>query len=580
MTDPLPTAGGPPADLPTRPLLPGPAMPSGPGGPTGPARRGPAPRHGGRHWRASRRIDRGRLLVAGAAVIAALLLLPLLLVILDARSAGWTEIHRVLFRRRSFVLLRNTVELSFLVVLVAATVGTAAACATERSRLPLRRLWTVLLVLPVAIPDFLVGFAWHTIAPTADALVAATLVMSLGTYPLVYLPVAAALRRADPAMEETAYSLGVGRLQTFFRVTLPLIRTAVMGGCVLVALTVISEYGAFEILRFQTFTTEVFGEFQTDARAAGSLAIPLVCLALLVLTVEGLVPSRGAPGTRISRVAAPVRRGWGTAAEVVGVGALVALAVGVPLGTVAYWMAQSHHTTLPAAATVATATWTTVRYSAAGAAIAVLLALPVAMMSFRHSSSPRKLLERATFLTQAVPGVVVAISLVFLATHYAFRLYQSSALLVAAYVILHFPLALVCVKTSVAQAPARLADVGRSLGRNPVAVFFRVTLPLLTPGLVAGFCLVFLTAVTELTATLVLAPIGVHTLATQFWAFQSEVAYGAAAPYALVIVAIAMIPGALLGLWFDRASHGRSSGSALPSPTSPRSPTSRPSLAA
>jgi iron(III) transport system permease protein len=117
---------------------------------------------------------------------------------------------------------------------------------------------------------------------------------------------------------------------------------------------------------------------------------------------------------------------------------------------------------------------------------------------------------------------------------------------------MHFPLALVCVRTSVAQAPPKLTDVGRSLGRGSVAVFFRVTLPLLAPGLLAGFCLVFLTAVTELTATLVLAPIGVQTLATQFWAFQSEVAYGAAAPYALVMVALAMVPGGLLALWFDR----------------------------
>ena len=97
-----------------------------------------------------------------------------------------------------------------------------------------------------------------------------------------------------------------------------------------------------------------------------------------------------------------------------------------------------------------------------------------------------------------------------------------------------------------------LVDVGRSLGRGRSVVFVRVTIPLLAPGLLAGFCLVFLTAVTELTATLVLAPIGVQTLATQFWAYQSEVAYGAAAPYALVIVAIAAVPGALLGLWFDR----------------------------
>ena len=162
------------------------------------------------------------------------------------------------------------------------------------------------------------------------------------------------------------------------------------------------------------------------------------------------------------------------------------------------------------------------------------------------------MLERSTYVTKALPGVVIALSLVFFATRYAFGLYETSTLLVAAYVILNFPLALVCVKASVAHVPPRLTDVGRSLGRGPVAVFLRVTLPLLAPGLLAGFCLVFLTAVTELTATLVLAPIGVQTLATQFWAFQQNIAYSAAAPYALVMVALAVIPGTLLGLWFDR----------------------------
>ena len=148
--------------------------------------------------------------------------------------------------------------------------------------------------------------------------------------------------------------------------------------------------------------------------------------------------------------------------------------------------------------------------------------------------------------------MVIALSLVFFATHYAFGLYQTSALLIVAYAIMHFPLALVCVKTSVAQAPARLADVGPVARPRADRGLLRVTLPLLAPGLLAGFCLVFLTAVTELTATLVLAPIGVQTLATQFWAYQSEVAYGAAAPYALAIIALAAAPGALLALWFDR----------------------------
>jgi iron(III) transport system permease protein len=513
-----------------------------------------------RPWtgRPRRRSGRDWPLVALSAVIALGLLAPLALIALDARSAGWEEIHRVLFRARSAMLLRHTVVLGVIVAAFAGTIGTGAAWLTERTALRARRVWTVLLVLPVAIPDFVVGYAWHSFAPRLNPLLGASIVMTLGTYPLVYLPVAAALRRADPAMEEAAHSLGVGRLATFRRVTLPLIRPAVLGGCVLVVLTVISEFGAFEILRYQTFTTEIFTEFQFDSQAAGALSIPLVCLGLLALFVEGIVPRRTTARLAPRRAVTPARLGRMTFPVLVALGGLVTLGVGVPVGTIVYWIAQSQHTTLPATATLASATWTTLTYSAWGAGVAVVLAVPVALMSLRRSSVTRNVLERSTYVTKALPGVVIALSLVFFATRYAFGLYETSVLLVVAYAILNFPLALVCVRTSAAQIPPRLTDVGRSLGRGPISVFFRVTLPLLAPGLLAGFCLVFLTAVTELTATLVLAPIGVETLATQFWAFQRNVAYGAAAPYALVIVALALVPGALLGLWFDRERHTRS----------------------
>ncbi|MGH3631113.1 MAG: ABC transporter permease [Sciscionella sp.] len=493
-----------------------------------------------------------RIVVMIGALIAAALLAPLVLVAIDASNAGWREIHTVLFRQRSLMLLGHTVVLALLVVGLAAVIGVSAAWATERCALPLRRLWTVLLVLPIAMPDFVVGYAWHSVAPRLSPLLGATLVMTLGTYPLVYLPAAAALRRADPSMDDTAHSLRAGRVATFLRVSLPLIAPAVLGGSVLVVLTVISEYGAFEILRYPTFTTEIFTEFQFEPQAAGALSIPLVLLGLVALSADGLLTRRrGLP--RIPPRSPLQLPRWrpGTAPIMGGLLGLVALGVGVPVGTLFYWIAQSQHTTLPAATTLSQATWTTCSYSAWAALLAVIAALPVALMSFRTHTRARDVVERSTFVTQAVPGVVIALSLVFFATRYVFGLYQTGLLLVIAYAIIHFPLALVCVKASASQAPARLADIGTSLGRRPAAVFIRVTLPLLAPGLLAGLCLVFLTAVTELTATLVLAPIGTHTLATQFWAYQSEAAYGAAAPYALVIVALAVVPGAVLGLWFD-----------------------------
>ncbi|HEY2259272.1 MAG TPA: ABC transporter permease subunit, partial [Solirubrobacteraceae bacterium] len=395
-----------------------------------------------RAGRLRRRSDRGWPLLAGSALIALGLLAPLVLIALDARSAGWSEIGRVLSSARSAMLLRHTVVLCAVVVVCAAAIGTGAAWATERTALRARRVWTVLLVLPVAIPDFVVGYAWHSFWPRVDPLLGAGLVMSLGTYPLVYLPVAAALRRADPAMEEAAHGLGIGPVATFRRVTLPLIRGAVLGGCVLVVLTVISEYGAFEILRYQTFTTEIFTEFQFDSQAAGVLAMPLVVLGLLTLSVDGLVRRRPVARLAPRRPATPMRLGAMAVPALLALATLVVLGVGVPVGTIVYWMVQSQHTTLPAAATLGSATWTTLSYSAWGALVAVVLAVPVAMLTFRRSSPARTVIERSTYVTRALPGVVVALSLVFFSTRYAFGLYQSPTLLVAAYAILNFPLAL------------------------------------------------------------------------------------------------------------------------------------------
>ena len=149
----------------------------------------------------ARRGRRRPVLTLFAAVIGIILLLPLVAVLVDVQQSGWSEVASVLFRARSAQLLINTLALPLIVTPLAAVIGTAAAWYTECTRLPGRRIWTVLLVLPVAMPDFIVGYAWHTIDPTASPLGAAVLVMTLSSYPLVYLPVAAALRRSDPALE-------------------------------------------------------------------------------------------------------------------------------------------------------------------------------------------------------------------------------------------------------------------------------------------------------------------------------------------------------------------------------------------
>ena len=493
-----------------------------------------------------------------SAVVAAALLLPEIFLLLQASQVGWSELHRVLFRPLSVELLRNTIELSVLVTIATAIIGTAAAWLIERTQLPLRRMWAVLVVVPVSVPDFIVGYAWHSISPGFLGLRAATLVMTLDLYPLVYLPVSAALRRTDPALEESAHALGLGPFATFRRVIFPQIRPAILGGSLVVMLALLAEFGAFEILSFRTFTTEIFTELQINRPAASALALLLVALGIVVLLGEAASSGRGRvsrSGPQASRP--PVRRrlGRGLVPSLIGLTALIALSVGVPVGTLIYWLASSQHTTLPASTTLLSATVATARYAAAAAALSTLAAIPVGLLAGQRHGVVARVLERSTYLIQSVPGVVIALSFVFFSVRYAFAFYQTSTLLVVAYALLFFPLALVCVRASAVQASPALVEMGRSLGYRPIQVFLRVTLPIIAPGIVASFCLVFLSAVTELTATLVLVPNGVQTLATQFWAYQTNTAYGAAAPYAAVILIMAAIPSIVLGIWFSRRTE-------------------------
>jgi iron(III) transport system permease protein len=499
-----------------------------------------------------------------AAAVALLLALPLVYVLVQTAQTGWSEIGSLVFRRFTLELLWNTVKLSVTVTATSAVIGTAAAWLVERTDLPGRRFWAVAVVLPVAIPDFVTGFGWVSVAPAVHGYLGASLVMTLALYPLVYLPVAASFRGADPGQEEVARSLGLSRLATFRRVTMAQARPALLGGCVLVSLALLAEYGAFEILRYNTLTTEIFFESERSYNipVASSLSLILVVLSLAVLGGDALARGHG----RVTRTTRAVRLrqlhplGRATVPAEAGLVTLVGLALGVPVGVIVYWMVQGGNTTLPSSTSLAGAALTTAGYAAAAGLLATALALPVALLAVRHPRRSTVALERGTFVVQAIPGLIIALALVYFSIRALPSLYQSTPLMIVGYAIMFFPLALVAVRTSVAQAPLSLEDVARSLGRRRPVVWWRVVLPLVGPGLAAAFSLVFLSTVTELTLTLVMIPTGEQTLATQFWAYTTNLSYAAAAPYAGLMILIATVPSYILGRWFDRLPSRTASG--------------------
>ncbi len=502
-------------------------------------------------------------LLAACCAASGLVLLPLGVTVVNAAGAGWATAAALLLRPLVGVLLVNTFLLIGCATVLCALIGTAAAWFVERTDVPGRRIWAVLMVAPLAIPPFITSYAWVSLSPELQGFGGALLVVTVSYSPLVYLPVAAALREMDPALEETARSLGNNVWAVFLRVVLPQLRPALLGGMLLVALDVLVEFGAFALLRFRTFTTAIYSAYRAGFSGAEPALLSMILLILCIacLAAEYFVRGRA----RYGRLARGVRRravryslgrwGWLVGAKFAG---WVVLTIGVPLGMIVYWLAQPGDVaTAPVAASmaaVAQAAWASVYLGAGGAALTMALALPLGVLAARYDGWVVMVLERAAYLAQSVPGVVVALALVSLTVHSIRPLYQSTFLLLLAYSVVFLPLALVSVRSALMQAQIGLEEAGRSLGLGRAAVLARVTLPLAAPGLGAAAALVFIAVTTELTATLLLAPIGTQTLATQVWADTSTLAFAAAAPYAAVMAVMSMAAAWLLARRFGAAS--------------------------
>ena len=467
-------------------------------------------------------------------------LIPLFFVVGYVVSSGWDEALALIWRPRVGELFKNTSMLVAGCVGLSTVLGTGAAWLVERTTLPGRRVWNVLLVAPLAVPAFVNSFGWVSLTARVEGYAGALMIVTLSYYPLVYLPVAAMLRGLDPALEETAAALGYGPWRTFVRVVLPQLRPALLGGSLIVALHLLAEFGALQMLRFPTFTTAIYDQYRStfNGPAANMLASVLLLSCLLLLTLE--LRLRGQH--RYSRLgggsARTIRRrrlGRSAAPSLVAVVGLTTLALGVPLGSLVFWLATGSSTAFPLGDLVAT-TATSLGLGVGGAILTMALAFPIAWLCVRRRGRLSILLERSTYFGNAVPGIVVALALVTVAIRFAQPVYQTTVLLLLAYAIMFLPRAMVSVRAALDQAPPVLDDVAHALGSGPLETLRRVTLPLIAPGLGAGAALVFLAVVTELTATLLLAPIGTRTLATQFWSNSNSIAYGAAAPYAALMV--------------------------------------------
>ena len=483
--------------------------------------------------------------VAGA--VAALALLPVAYLVVRASEGGWSLVAGTLFEERTGRLLVRSLGLAAAVTAVCAVIGVALAWLTVRCDLPGRRAWRVVAALPLAMPSYVAGFAYVSTFPDLAGFWGAFLVLTILSYPYVFIPVAAALERQDPALEEAARSLGDGPVRAFQRVTLRQVRPAAATGSLLVCLYVLSDFGAVSLLRFDSFTRVIYQAYRSsfDRRPAAVLGCLLLVFTLGILVAEARTRGRAryfAPGgggvPRRPELLRLGRARWLALALPV---AVVGLALALPLATTLRWLAESVQAQFDAAR-VWGAAGRSVAASSMGAVLAAAAAVPVALLAARHRSRAAGVIERSAYVGHALPGVVVALSIVFFSVRFLNPLYQRLPMLVFAYLVLFLPLAVSSVYGSAVQAPPALDEVARSLGRRPLSAFRTVTAPLIAPGVAAGAALVFLTCLKELPATLLLGPTGYETLATRIWSSTSTGAYGDAALPALILVLVAAVP--------------------------------------
>ncbi|OMH29345.1 iron ABC transporter permease [Tersicoccus phoenicis] len=484
------------------------------------------------------------LVVVAAAAVAAATLIPLGFVAVSTVTTDPQTAAGLVLRPRVGLLLTNTVALVALTVPLCVVLGVTAAWLVERTDLPGARVWSLLLAAPLAIPAFVNSYAWISTMPRLAGLTGGVLISVLSYFPLVYIPAAAMLRRLDPALEQSAASLGQGPWRVFLRVVLPQLRIAVLGGSLVVALHLLAEFGAFSMIRFDTFTTAIMDQYKStfNSSAANMLAAVLVGLCLVLLVIEASargnaryakVGSGSSGGPGISRL-----RGW-TVPSTAFVVALLILALGVPLYSIGRWLFAGGVAAwdLPE---LSAALGQSIGFGVLGALATTVLAYPVAWLTVRFPGRFSALLESVDYVASSMPAIVVGLAFITVTVHWFYPLYQTLPVVIAAYVLLLLPRALVNLRAGIAQVPHQLEEAAAALGGGPVRTFVRVTLRLTAPAAAAAGALTFLGVVNELTATLLLAPTGTRTLATRFWSLSAELDYAAAAPYALAMIVISL----------------------------------------
>lgn len=507
--------------------------------------------------------------------------LPLCLLLWQARAPGliWSEVW---LAPESLRALTGTLATSIGAALFAFTIAVPLALLIARTELPLRGPLKAIFTLPAALPPFILGMGWVSLAnPRAGLL---NLLLGAGTFdiygrlgisfvlgtaglPLVFLPTLAALSRLDSSLEEAARLSGASPLRTLLSISLPLALPAALSGTALCFLFSASAFGVPYLLGVTaspptpTLTTRIYGEIlmgQGGLPRAVVLSLELLLLAAFVLIGSRALAKRGevrlSSGKGISLRPMPLGR-WRIPLASMSVVLAVVLVV-LPLLAVALTSVQPvwgqlsglsarHWSGVLANPRTIDATLRSLGLAAAAAGLVTALGLGIA-------TTRRRSLELLSGAPYAIPGTVLALALLiafsrdirfvlFDRVALVLTLGNSAWLLLVAYTIKHLAFGARNAADGLAQVDATLAEAARLSGASPLRAFFDATLPQLRAPLMAAFLITFLTCVTELTLSVLLIPTGRDVLGTLLFELQSYADPGSAAVIACAFVMLVLV---------------------------------------
>ena len=492
---------------------------------------------------------------AAAVLVGVLFLFPVSYLVWSTFDLG-ADLWATLTNRSTLLPLRNSLVIATCVSAACGLLGGTLAWITTRTDTPGNRLWRAILPLPLVIPSFVGATALLAtfgrgglipLVPRLNGFAGAFVVLTLLSYPYVYLPTVARLRSTIPQLEEAARVLDGSFRKTARHIVVPQIKGTVTAGMLLVFLYVLSDFGAVSLMRYDTITRAIFSARLSDRPTSLTLGLTLAVLAIAVAAAERSLSDPGATdGTRGHQVRYALGK-WkwsGAALVITTVGAgfiapIVVFLIWVVRGSTTIGIGYSglgDDLTFLGGPIV-----NSVVAGVAAAVAAAVIVLPVAYVSARRRGWVGDFSSAAVSSVFALPGLVVALALVFWAIRapgMLAGLHQTFPLLILAYVLHFGTQSMATTRASVAALAPALSEAAHTLGASRTRRFVTVELPLIAPGLIAGAGLVMLSTLKELPATLLLAPIGFQTLATKIWGAAEDGFFAEVGITSLVLIAM------------------------------------------